>query len=146
MGKVSSKMGVYLMKGTGTSGSETYAKLVDIVSFPDMGGAPETLDGTTLSDEMEVQEEGITKLGALEFDAFLDESGADLESLEALKGTETQFALYVGKNASSEPDGHVIKYKWKGKLSVWVVGGGVNELIKVKISIARTTKVEKITD
>lgn len=144
MGKVSSKMGVYLMKGTGSGESSTYAKLVDITNFPDMGGAPESLDGTTLSDEMEVQEEGITKLGALEFDGFLDESGADFEALEALEGTETQFALYVGKDASGTPDGHIIKYKWKGKLSAWVVGGGVNELIKVKISIARTTKVERI--
>lgn len=144
MGKVNS-VGVFLMKGTGSSGSVTYSKLVDITDFPDMGGAPETLDGTTLSDEMEMQEEGIIKLGALEFTTFLDADATDYESLVALKGTETQFALYIGKNASGAPDGHVMKLGWKGKLSCWIVGAGVNELIKVKISIARTTAVTEIT-
>ena len=33
------------------SGS-TYAKLVDIKDFPDLGGAPEMLETTTLSDKM----------------------------------------------------------------------------------------------
>lgn len=144
MGKVNS-VGVYLMKGTGLSGSVTYSKLVDILDFPDMGGAPETLDGTTLSDEMEMQEEGIIKLGALEFTCFLDAESSDYDALVALKGIETQFALYIGKSESGAPDGHVMKLGWKGKLSCWIVGAGVNELIKVKISIARTTAVKEIT-
>lgn len=144
MGKVNS-VGVYLMKGTGVSESVTYSKLVDILDFPDMGGAPETLDGTTLSDEMELQEEGITKLGALEFTCFLDAESADYDSLVALKGIETPFALYIGKSSSGAPDGHVMKLGWKGKLSCWIVGAGVNELIKVKISIARTSAVKEIT-
>lgn len=144
MGKVNS-IGVFLMKGTGSGGSVTYSKLVDITDFPDMGGAPETLDGTTMSDEMEMQEEGIIKLGALEFTAFLDEASTDYKALLALKGIETQFALYIGKTSNGAPDGHVMKLGWKGKLSCWIVGAGVNELIKVKISIARTTAVKEIT-
>ena len=36
-----------------------YEKLVDIKSFPDLGGAPELLETTTLSDSMQTYIEGI---------------------------------------------------------------------------------------
>jgi len=32
--------------------SGTYEKLIDIKEFPDLGGAPEMIDVTTLSDKM----------------------------------------------------------------------------------------------
>ena len=37
---------VFLMKKT----SETWSKLIDIKDFPDLGGSPELLETTTLSD------------------------------------------------------------------------------------------------
>lgn len=39
---------VFLMKGTTSGSSTTYEKLVDIKDFPDLGGAPEMLETTTL--------------------------------------------------------------------------------------------------
>lgn len=41
----------YLMHGTGT-GTVTYSKLIDIKEFPDLGGTPEAVEVTTLSDSM----------------------------------------------------------------------------------------------
>ena len=38
-----------MKKGTG----DTYEKLVDIKDYPDIGGSPETLETTTLSDSMQ---------------------------------------------------------------------------------------------
>ena len=42
---------VYLMHKA--SAAADYAKLVDIKSFPDLGGTPEMLETTTLSDPMQ---------------------------------------------------------------------------------------------
>ena len=44
---------VFLMKKK-TTPEETYEKLVDIKEFPDLGGEPEMLETTTLSDNMPV--------------------------------------------------------------------------------------------
>ena len=39
---------IFLMKKS----TSTYEKLIDIKEFPDLGGAPEMLETTTLSDNM----------------------------------------------------------------------------------------------
>ena len=57
---------VFLMK-KGSSG-DTYEKLVDIKDFPDLAGAPEMLETTTLSDPMQTYIPGIQS-DALEFTA-----------------------------------------------------------------------------
>ena len=49
----------FLMHKASSSG--TYSKLCDIITFPDMGGEPEMIDITTLSDKMERKELGIQK-------------------------------------------------------------------------------------
>lgn len=41
---------VFLMHKAGSEG--TYTKLIDIKEFPDLGGEPEMLETTTLSDNM----------------------------------------------------------------------------------------------
>ena len=56
---------VFLMKKT----SETWSKLIDIKDFPDLGGSPELLETTTLSDKMQTYIPGIQSLDALEFTA-----------------------------------------------------------------------------
>ena len=54
---------VFLM----VKGVSDYDKLVDIKDFPDLGGTPETLDTTTLSDNMTTSIPGIQSLEALTF-------------------------------------------------------------------------------
>ena len=57
-----STYGISLMyKETGS----TYTKLIDIKDFPDLGGAPEMLETTTLSDSMQTYIPGIQTLDAL---------------------------------------------------------------------------------
>ena len=76
-----STYGIYLMhKGTG----DTYTKLIDIKDFPDLGGAPEMLETTTLSDSMQTYIEGIQSADALEFTANYTKE--DYTKLNALKG------------------------------------------------------------
>jgi hypothetical protein len=133
-----STYGITLMKGTkGTGTAITYAKLVDIKDFPDLGGAPEMIEVTTLSDSMQVYIEGIQSADALEFTA--NYTKADYETLTALKSTQTPFAVYFGT------DGSEGKYAFEGYLSVRINGGGVNEAVGMTISIAPATAITAIT-
>ena len=124
-----STYGVTLMtKSTGS----TYTKLVDIKDFPDLGGAPEMLETTTLSDSMQTYIPGIQGSDALEFTANYVK--ADYEKIAALT-TEQSFAIYFGENGAEG------KFYFKGYASVRVNGGGVNEVVGMTISIAPSTAI-----
>ena len=126
-----STFGIQLMhKGTGS----TYVKLVDIKDFPDLGGAPEMLETTTLSDSMQTYIEGIQSADALEFTA--NYTKADYEKLVALKGANNQFAVFFNDDSTNGS-----KFYFSGYLSVRVNGGGVNEVVGMTISIAPSTAI-----
>lgn len=129
---------VFLMKGTG-SGTLTWSKLIDIKDFPDLGGAPELLETTTLSDGMQTYIPGIQSLDALEFTANYDVDNFD--DLRLLAGQDNNYAVWFGTNSSGEPDGHNGKFSFKGDLSVFPVGGGVNEVVNMTITIAPSTVI-----
>lgn len=134
----SSSYMTFLMKKT----ASTYEKLVDIKDFPDLGGAPEMLETTTLSDSMQTYVEGIQSLDALEFTI-----NYDLETyttLSEMKGEETEFAVWFGGTETGgvvTPTGSEGKFNFKGTLSVRVVGKGVNEVKEAIISIAPSTPI-----
>lgn len=133
---------VFLMKGTASSGSTTYEKLIDIKDFPDLGGAPELLETTTLSDKMQTYIPGIQSNDALEFTA--NYTKADYEALVALADTENEYAVWFGGTESGgvvTPDGSNGKFAFKGTLSVHVVGGGVNEVVDMNITITPSTVI-----
>ena len=135
----SSTYKTFLMKkGTG----ETYEKLVDIKDFPDIGGSPEMLETTTLSDGMQTYIEGIMGSDAMEFTINYDLT--TYEKLLAMKGTETEFAIWFGGSETAgvvTPTGDEGKFAFKGYLSVRVVGKGVNEVKEATISIAPSTPI-----
>lgn len=131
---------VFLMKKA--SGDADYSKLVDIKDFPDLGGAPEMLETTTLSDGASTYIPGIQSQEALEFTANYTKE--DFTTLKALENTELDFSVWFGATVSggvATPTGTDGKYNFKGKLSVYVVGGGVNEVVDMKISIAPSTVI-----
>ena len=122
--------------------SDTYTKLVDIKDFPDLGGAPEMLETTTLSDGMQTYIPGIQSLDGLEFSANYDKE--DFDTLKAMEGTEYEFAVWFGGTISGgqvTPTGAEGKFEFKGQLSVYPVGGGTNEVVGMTISIAPSTAI-----
>lgn len=130
---------IFLMSSTDGS---TYTKLIDIKSFPDLGGAPEMLETTTLSDAMQTYIPGIQSLDALEFEA--NYTKADFTKLKALEGKEQQYAVWFGGTGEGEtltPTGSDGKFKFKGYLSVYPVGSGVNEVVNMNINIAPSTPI-----
>lgn len=132
----------FLMK-KGTGGGGTYEKLIDIKSFPDLGGAPEMLETTTLSDGMQTYIPGIQSLEALEFTANYDK--ADYKKLKDLEDKEQDFAVWLGGTESAgvvTPTGSEGKFEFKGKLSVFVAGGDVNAVVEMTITIAPSTPIK----
>ena len=126
-----STYGIQLMYKEGTG--STYTKLIDIKDFPDLGGAPEMLETTTLSDSMQTYIPGIQTLDALEFTA--NYTKADYVKIKALAGKDTAFAVWFGTDGT---DG---KFEFNGQISAFPVGGGVNEVVGMTISIAPSTPI-----
>ena len=133
---------VYLMKGETSGGTTTWSKLVDIKDFPDLGGAPEMLETTTLSDPMQTFIAGIQSLDALEFTANYTKT--DFTTLKALEHATNKFAVWFGATETGgvyTPDGEDGKFTFDGELSVFVNGGGVNEVVDMTITIAPSTVI-----
>ena len=131
---------IFLMKKATTG--ETYEKVIDIKDFPDLGGAPEMLDTTTLSDKMQTYIPGIQSLDALEFTA--NYTKADFTKLKALEGKEESYAVWFGGEETGStltPTGSDGKFEFKGQLSVFPVGGGVNEVVNMTVTIAPSTPI-----
>jgi hypothetical protein len=126
-----STYGISLMYKESTG--DTYTKLIDIKDFPDLGGSPEMLETTTLSDSMQTYIPGIQSLDALEFTA--NYTLADFQKIKAMENTETDFAVWFGADGT---DG---KFEFKGRISAFPVGGGVNEVVSMTISIAPSTPI-----
>lgn len=120
-----------------------WEKLVDIKDFPDLGGSPEMLETTTLSDKMQTYIPGIQSLDALEFNA--NYTLEEYKKIKALEGTTYDYAVWFGGTeglGALTPTGEHGKYKFKGQASVFPVGGGVNEVVDMTISIAPSTPIE----
>lgn len=122
--------------------ADAYEKLIDIKSFPDLGGSPENLETTTLSDGMQTYIAGIQTLEALEFEA--NYTLEDYEKIKALEGVEGEYAVWLGGTVAggvATPTGEHGKYAFKGSPSVFVNGGGVNEVVGMTVTIAPSTPI-----
>ena len=120
----------------------TYEKLVDIKSYPDLGGAPELLDATSLSDPMTVNIMGIQSLDALEFEC--NYTLEDYTKLKDMAGEDKEFSIWLGGTETGgvvTPTGVDGKFNFKGQLDVYVNGGGVNEVRNMTVVIAATTAI-----
>lgn len=129
---------VFLMK----KDTAAYAKVIDIKKFPDLGGAPEMLETTTLSDKMQTYIPGIQSLDSLEFTA--NYTLEDYKKLKAMEGQQNDFAVWFGGTEAGDvvtPTGDMGKFKFKGALSVYANGGGTNEVVEMTITIAPSTVI-----
>ena len=120
----------------------TWTKLIDIKDFPDLVGEPEMLETTTLSDNMQTYIPGIQSLDALSFTANYTKT--DYTTLKALENTTKEYAVWFGGTGEGEtltPTGSDGKFKFSGQLTVFPMGGGVNEVVSMQINIAPSTPI-----
>ena len=134
---------VFLMHKT--SGGSDYEKLLDIKSFPDLGGEPEMLETTTLSDNMNTYVAGVQSLESMSFDA--NYSKEDYEKCKALAGKDESYAVWfggTGDGSTLTPTGEHGKFAFNGEMSCFPSGGGVNEVVGLRITIAPSTPIEYV--
>ncbi len=124
-----STQGVTLKWGTSAANLD---KVVDIKDFPDLGGAPEMLETTTLSDQVQTYILGIQGLDMMEFTC--NYTKADFEAVMEDANKDLYYALEFGVNGSEGI------FEWQGRHTAWVVGAGVNAVTEFKIGIAPSTK------
>ena len=138
----SATMHTYLLYNAGSTGAPSWKKVVDIKDFPAMGGSPEQIETTTLSQEVSTFVTGVQSLSTFEFLA-----NYTLDDYEKMKGLQDsaqvyEFALAFGKPTSDTTYGSLGVFKWNGQVSAWLEGGGVNAVREMRISISATSEVE----
>ena len=161
---VKSTYGTYLkVKPKAESGTTpAYEILCPITDFPDLGGEPEMLQTTTLGDKAHTYIEGIQSMDALTFTTnlyFGDDTtkGSFLYIKKTYDSTSDshEFAIdfikdpygtgaagETGIKTDTTKEGTILlRAKWTGQLSIWVNGGGVDEVVSCTISISPSTPI-----
>ena len=138
MANESLTMGTFLMiSDDGTK----YKILDDIVSYPDMGSTPESIDITNLSDSMMRSMLGLQGVDNLDFPVALVPArfavAKSLQASKAVKHLALVFGGTVEDDGTITPTGSLGVLKWDGQVSARVTGEGVNG----KRSAAITTSV-----
>lgn len=126
MNKPVSTIGIALKYGTTSSAVTT--QLYSITNVPDMEGAPEQIDVTTLADSSRKYIPGVKANDALEFEGIKGKFGAEdaedsalVDEFAALKALSSSTALYW---ELSYPDGS--KHTWQGYPAARSSGSEVN--------------------
>lgn len=131
-----------MKKGSGS----TYEKLVDIKNFPDLGGEPDKIETTTLSDGARTYIPGIEDTDNLSFDANYTKT--DFTTLKALKGAEQDLAIWFGGTESEgtvTPTGSDGKFEFKGYVDCYVKGGDVNSAVEMSVVVTPSTAIAMAT-
>lgn len=110
------------------------AVVVKIKDFPDLGGEPEMVEMTTLADSVQKYELGVQAQDSLEFTVNFDgDTYASLKQLESKHDNE--YTLSMGVVAEGA-------FQWTGSHSVYLVGGGVNAPLEMKLVCVPETEVQ----
>ncbi|MBO6273207.1 phage tail protein [bacterium] len=130
-----------------TDGS-AYTMVIDIKDFPDLGGTPETIDTTTLTDAMRTSVLGIQEAENFVFNANYDPT--QFQSVVALATADqtapSYYAVWFGgtdvAGSDPTPTGNLGKFSFKGTMAKpFVTGGGVNEARSMQLTIAPASPV-----
>ena len=112
------------------------AELNFVTGVGDIGGAPATLDSTSLKDKMKHSVLGVQDVGNFEIDFLFDNSDAQSD-FRVLKSMEDGEVHTVSIELPDGPDGTVgTKFTSAGMVSVWTTAISVNNLIGAKCAIA----------
>ena len=123
-----------------TSSAE-YTKLCDIKSFPDLGGEPERIDVTTLSDRVRKYTAGVQDISSFSFTA--NYIPGDYTKINGLSGEQKEYAIWIGATTSNSvdtPTGENGKWAWTGDIYVFKAGGDVNAAQEMTITAFPSTE------
>lgn len=130
-----STIGTFLFQGTS---AESLTKLCRIKDYPDLGGTPEMIDTTDLECTDETQVPGVKKAASMDFTANYN---SDVYDAVAARGnTPGYYELRFGDTTGSNGI-----FKFSGQHTIFVVGSGTNAVRDMKISVARSSAITKVT-
>jgi hypothetical protein len=113
----------------------TYASLVDIISYPDMGSTPSKLDTTDLSASVfKTSILGLQDVPDLTFECNYDE--ATYNTINTITGTQW-FHLAFGEVTLGA--GEFGTFEWSGQVQIYAMGGGVDEVRKMTVTLSAST-------
>lgn len=130
MAKAFSTIGTILKAGATVSALE---KLCKIKSYPDLGGAPETLESTDLEDSYQTFVEGVQSMDSMEFTCNYNDD--DYAAVKATAGTALYYQLEMGDSGSQG------RFRWQGTHSVRATGADVNAVREMIITIVPSTAI-----
>jgi len=121
----------------------TYEKVVDVKTTPDLGGPPESVDCTTLSDGVFVSKPGIQSMDSFEF--LANYTVEDYTRVQELARTPLDWSVWYGGTGAGPtvvPTGDLGKWNFRGELVSWPVGTSVNAIRDMNLTINASTEPE----
>lgn len=113
---------------------EVFKKLVDIKDYPDMGGSPELIETTTLTQtKRRTNIKGLEDASDLTFTA--NYTLEDYTTISALTDIIQSFKLMLGE------DGVDGIFSWTGEISVYLSGAGVGDVREMILTITESTPI-----
>ena len=139
-------MAIYGMSTIGTAlmvkEGGVYKQVIPITSYPDLGGDPELIQITTLQHRRHVNVNGVQDSGSFQFGA--NYTAENYTRLSGLADAEKEYSLWFGGTGEGDnfvPTGADGKFDFKGMLSFYVTGNGVNEARGITFSIAVSSEI-----
>lgn len=136
MAKAYSTIGTVLKTATSQAGS--YTQLCKIKSYPDLGGAPETIETTDLEDTFQTFVEGVQSMDAMEFTCNYNPTDYAAVVNAIPSSGDIWYQLEFG---SAGAEG---KFQWSGTHSVRVTGGDVNAVREFVITVVPSSAITKV--
>ena len=125
---------------TATTSGGTYTQLCKIKSYPDLGGAPETIETTDLEDTMQTFVAGVQSVDSMEFTCNYNPTDySAVVSAIPNAGTDLYYQLEFGTNGANG------KFQWSGTHAVRVTGGDVNAVREMVITVIPSSAITKAT-
>jgi len=130
----------YLMYRTSTA--DSFTRVIDITSFPDLVPPKDRIDITSLSDYMRTYINGIGDTSEFQFGA--NYTPDNYNTVTNLENHQYEYSVWFGASGSQgseTPDGHNGKFTWTGDISAGISGGGVNEAVGMTINCTPATVI-----
>jgi hypothetical protein len=128
-----------LMYNSGTDQTPVWTQVIPIKNIPQIGGAPEQLETTTLDDDTQTFIDGIQSQEAMTFTINADK--AKRVTLKTLKGVEKTYSIWLGNNGL----GGEGKFTGKGKLNYYINEASNNAVVEMTITLTPTTEFNEET-
>lgn len=125
--KAISTLGIQLLCGASASALKELCRIKD---YPDLIGAPNTIDVTDLQDEQQTFIPGIKTSDTMSFTANYTKESYD--AVEALAGQDKFYAIRLSDGSG---------WSWQGQHTLGVPGHGVDEPVEFTVNCTNSTPV-----